>query len=98
MHTNERVFPEPFTFNPERWLNNKGLEKYLVSFTKGSRQCIGINLAHCEIYLTMAMLFRRWDMELYDVGDEDIVIAHDYFIGCTPLEGRKLKVILKARR
>jgi len=96
MHANDTIFPEPFSFNPERWLKNKGLEKYLVSFIKGSKPCIGINLAYCEVYLTITMLFRRWDMELYDVGDEDMVIAHDYFSGCTPV-GRNLKVIHKTK-
>lgn len=40
------IFPNPFEFRPERWLEAKEkdshLERYLVSFSRGSRQCIGI--------------------------------------------------------
>ncbi|KAJ0344066.1 hypothetical protein KNSL1_009713 [Colletotrichum chrysophilum] len=40
------IFPEPQTFKPERWLEaerrGKRLDKYLVSFGKGSRQCLGM--------------------------------------------------------
>ena len=45
MHQNESVFPEPARFNPDRWIEVKErqrLEKYLVSFGKGTRQCLGI--------------------------------------------------------
>jgi cytochrome P450 len=47
MHANESIFPQADSFIPERWLKEDGtrrteLESYLMSFSKGSRQCIGI--------------------------------------------------------
>jgi cytochrome P450 len=45
MHRNATIFPNPDTFDPERWLDAdtaKRLERYLVAFSKGSRQCVGI--------------------------------------------------------
>jgi cytochrome P450 len=44
MHHNETLFPNSYEFIPERWLGDEGsaLEKYMVSFSKGSRQCLGI--------------------------------------------------------
>lgn len=37
------IFPEPTEFRPERWLQGgKKLDKYLVSFGKGTRQCLGM--------------------------------------------------------
>jgi cytochrome P450 len=46
VHRNPEIFPDPDRFDPERWieggqLNNK-LTKYIVSFTRGSRICLGI--------------------------------------------------------
>ncbi|EON70045.1 hypothetical protein W97_09313 [Coniosporium apollinis CBS 100218] len=58
MHHNPSIFPNPDTFLPERWLepapDNRPLDRYLVSFTKGSRQCIGIK---CVFFLpTLSLL------------------------------------------
>ncbi|PWY91666.1 putative cytochrome P450 [Aspergillus sclerotioniger CBS 115572] len=43
---NPELFPNPKTFNPDRWLEaaDKGenLTQYLTNFTKGSRSCVGI--------------------------------------------------------
>ena len=45
MHRDEHLFPEPEKFDPTRWTDPdvcKALEKYLLSFGKGSRQCVGM--------------------------------------------------------
>ncbi|KAI5893942.1 cytochrome P450 [Schizophyllum commune H4-8] len=66
VHLNPEIFPNPHTFDPERWLKEDAaaLEHYLVAFSKGQRSCTGINLAWCELYLILATLFRRLDLEL----------------------------------
>lgn len=60
MHHDESIFPDSKSFLPERWLDNPQLDKYLVSFSKGSRQCLGISLAYAEMYLVLAGIFRRF--------------------------------------
>ena len=47
VHTNPDIFPNPYDFKPERWLDEdgkrvRGLDKYLLSFSKGTRQCLGL--------------------------------------------------------
>ena len=45
IHQNADIFPEPLEFIPERWLDPvmaQHMEKYLVPFSRGSRQCAGI--------------------------------------------------------
>lgn len=62
IHQDEKFFPNSRSFIPERWLEAKGLglEKYLVSFSTGSRACLGINLAYAELYLGLAAIWRLW--------------------------------------
>lgn len=45
MHHSEEIFPDSYNFVPERWLDleeRKYLEKYMVSFSSGSRRCLGM--------------------------------------------------------
>lgn len=99
MHTDPTVFKAPEVFNPQRWLDRPGLEKYLVPFARGSRQCIGMDLAYAELYVTLALVFRlygskevrmdgdRGYLELYDTQFErDIEIVGD---GITPLNRKE---------
>ncbi|KAL1662343.1 cytochrome P450 [Schizophyllum commune] len=74
VHLNPDIFPEPQYFDPERWLQDDSgdLENYLVPFSKGQRNCVGMNLAWCELYLIFASVFRRVDLQLYDSSPEDM--------------------------
>ncbi|KAL4990946.1 cytochrome P450 [Aspergillus falconensis] len=93
MHDNPAVFPEPREFRPERWLETdletvQAMNRHFVPFSKGSRMCLGMNLAYAEIYLVLAVLFRRYEILLRGVTREDIEMAHDFF-DPVPREGAR---------
>ncbi|KAJ5674343.1 uncharacterized protein N7477_004277 [Penicillium maclennaniae] len=69
----EDAFTDAHVYNPERWLSDdaKALDKYFVPFSKGPRSCLGINLAWCELYLSFANLFRRFDLAIDGTEDSD---------------------------
>lgn len=97
-HADPVKFPEPEKFSPERWLPDnpkRASDKYLVPFSKGTRQCLGINLATAEIYLTIATVFRRFDIELYETTARDAEVAHDYFIPHGHQDSKGVRVIFK---
>jgi len=74
IHQDENIFPDHRAFKPERWIENPWLERYLITFSKGSRQCLGLNLAHAEMYLWLSAIFRRFGTK--DVrfeGDEGVL-------------------------
>ncbi|KAI0457469.1 cytochrome P450 [Xylaria acuta] len=79
MHMNDKLFPNPTEFQPDRWLGDpKGpdglrpLSSYMVSFSRGARSCLGINLAWMELYVGLATVFRRHDLELFETTREDV--------------------------
>ncbi|KAI3395457.1 hypothetical protein diail_1320 [Diaporthe ilicicola] len=96
VHHDERVFPDSHAFRPERWIegppggsssSSSRLDRYLVSFGKGGRACLGINLAYAELYLTLATLFRAYGsaqvrgkddigtLELFETSARDLVMT-----------------------
>ena len=101
IHQDESIFINAKSFIPERWLENPRLERYLVSFSKGSRQCLGINLAYAEMYICLAAIFRRFGggkgaldeddegaLTLFETGLQDVEIVSDGFVPL-PVEGSK---------
>lgn len=67
MHRDERYWPEPLRFRPDRWIDDSGdfTEKIVprgVYFPFGfaARKCIGDRFALAEAALALAHLGRRW--------------------------------------
>ncbi|KAI1811309.1 cytochrome P450 [Poronia punctata] len=88
VHMDEEIFPEPASFKPERWIESQGqhLTKFITAFGKGSRNCLGMNLAYAELYLTLAAMIRRFEIELVDAGPHSIRIEREMGIG-QPIKG-----------
>ncbi|KAL8644389.1 MAG: hypothetical protein Q9226_007786 [Calogaya cf. arnoldii] len=83
MHNDQSIFPDHKAFKPQRWLEKRKdgvrLEKYLTSFGRGTRQCLGINLAYAQLYMTIATIFRRFELELFETDRATVEYARDYF-------------------
>ena len=95
-HADPSKFPNPKKFDPNRWLNDsEKKEKYLVPFSKGTRQCLGINLATAEIYLTLATVIRRFDIELYETTARDAEVVHDFFIPHGHADSKGVRIVFK---
>lgn len=99
-HMDPAIFPDPEKFNPDRWLNQpdyKRLAKYLQPWGRGSRLCIGKELATMDIYLTVSRLFGpgcEFEMKLFETERRDWDIFGDYF-GPLPAPGsRGLRVMV----
>ncbi|KAJ5109198.1 benzoate 4-monooxygenase cytochrome P450 [Penicillium angulare] len=91
LHTDPSIFPDPTNFDPERWIraaeNDQNLKRFIGSFSKGSRQCLGMTLAYSLLYIAMPAVFSRFDMELYNTTEEDVVIGRDLAFS-QPVMGR----------
>lgn len=97
-HTAESVFPDPFKFDPERWLGREGRErrKFQMAFGKGGRKCLGIELARAELYLVTAALVRTFDMTLWQTDESDVAFVHDYQVAMPKLDSKGVRVMARA--
>ncbi|KAI5925079.1 cytochrome P450 [Camillea tinctor] len=80
------LFPDPYEFRPERWEGNprapdgKPLKRYLVTFGRGTRSCVGLQLAYADLYIGLANFFRRFDCELFETGRDAVDLYMDFFM------------------
>ncbi|KAI0042712.1 putative P450 monooxygenase [Auriscalpium vulgare] len=76
----EAVFSDAHAFIPERWLGEdaKPPEASTLAFSRGPKSCLGINLAHCEVYLVLANLFRRFEMRVDKSRPVDLTYKEHY--------------------
>ena len=98
VHLNPSIYEDPRDFRPERWMDEdirKKLDRFFVPFSKGSRGCIGRDLAMVELYLTIGNLFKSLDLELYETTEEDIRLTHDFFSLDASKQAQGLRVLVR---
>ncbi|RYC62790.1 hypothetical protein CHU98_g3420 [Xylaria longipes] len=82
----ETIFPNSFEYRPERWLGNprspdgRQLSRYMVTFGRGTRSCVGLQLAYAELFIGLATLFRRFNFEIYETDRTDVDAGRDRFV------------------
>ena len=102
MHHCESVFPDSYTFKPERWLDNqkgpdggKQLSRYMVAFSRGNRMCLGMYMAYLEMFTTIATLFRRFEMELFQTDRTNVDFYRDFVSAQVKPGGLGVRVLVR---
>ncbi|EEP79614.1 conserved hypothetical protein [Uncinocarpus reesii 1704] len=81
IHHNPEYYPQPFSFRPERWINDEAhkvkgdvalARSAFNPFSIGPRSCIGKGLAYVELQLTLAHIFWHFDFRLA-LGEQGLV-------------------------
>ncbi|KAF1962999.1 cytochrome P450 [Byssothecium circinans] len=98
MHSDPSVYPEPRKFIPERWMKDvtPEMQKSYVPFSRGSRNCLGMNLAMAEMSLMLAVLYRPGAprLELFETDESDVVQAHDFLIPLPKLDTKGVRALV----
>jgi len=71
IHHNSEYFPDPFAFQPERWIIGDSNAEAVAAarsafcaFSLGSRGCVGKSVAYLEVSLALANLLWLYDISL----------------------------------
>ncbi|CCC05821.1 unnamed protein product [Sordaria macrospora k-hell] len=99
MHSNPEVYQDPDQFAPERWLaeDTKTMQRSYVTFTKGSRSCLGQDLSMAEISLVPAVLFRPDGpgMELFETDESDVKHVHNFVVPLPKFDSLGVRVMVR---
>jgi len=63
VHHDEKLFPDPFSFRPERFINEKGQfvkSEHVIPFGTGKRACLGESLGRMEIFLYLTSMLQKF--------------------------------------
>lgn len=70
VHHREDLYPEPFEFRPERWVDRKPGTYEWLPFGGGIRRCLGASLAMAEQRVVLGAMARRLDITCEDPAPE----------------------------
>ncbi|KAJ5629520.1 cytochrome P450 [Penicillium herquei] len=96
-HTATSVFPDPYNFDPDRWLGEEGRErrKFQMAFSKGGRKCLGIELARAELCLVVASLVQKFDMTLWETDVSDVAFVHEFVVAMPKFSSKGVQVLAR---
>jgi cytochrome P450 len=88
-HRDEKIFTEPESYIPERWLREdaREMQPSFIPFSAGARGCIGRNISYLEQTIVLASIVRRYDFSMPSPDFE--LKYHEAFnilVGELPLE------------
>jgi cytochrome P450 len=93
IHHREDIYPDPFTYRPERWLDRSPGTYEWLPFGGGTRRCLGAALAMAEQRVVLEAMVRRLDIEADRPEPE-----HAQHRNVTMIPARGARVLLTARR
>jgi cytochrome P450 len=94
LHHREDLYPDPYSFRPERWIDSRKPGTYeWIPFGGGIRRCLGAALAMAEQRIVLSAMARRLDLEAADPAPER---AHHRNVTMIPAQGAT--VIIRGRR
>jgi cytochrome P450 len=94
-HYDERLFPDPMRFSPERFVGRMPETYAWIPFGGGIRRCIGASFAHMEMEIVLRTILQTWELEPTSAPDEKLKFRG---IAYAPRDGGLARVKRRAPR
>ncbi|KAK3322131.1 cytochrome P450 [Apodospora peruviana] len=89
----QTVFPDPDTFRPDRWLDEKGdadRRRLLFAFSNGGRGCVGKHLALAEMKMLLQAVYSKFSTLPDETMTPESMEMSDQLVSSRPLGQRCL--------
>jgi cytochrome P450 len=93
LHHREDLYPDPYSFRPERWVGHKPGTYEWIPFGGGIRRCLGASLAMAEQRIVLEAMARRLDLEFKDPEPEKALHRN-----VTMIPAKGATVVVRERR
>jgi cytochrome P450 len=95
LHHRPDLYPDPFAFRPERWLDRKPGTYEWIPFGGGTRRCLGAALAMAEQRVVLRTMVDRLDIEAVEPEPER---ARDRNVTMIPALGARVRIASRRAR
>jgi cytochrome P450 len=92
VHHRDDLYPDPFSFRPERWVGHKPGTYEWIPFGGGIRRCLGATLAMAEQRVVLRAMAQRLDLEADRPEPE-----HATHRNVTMIPSRGARVVMRSR-
>ncbi len=89
VHDNEKLWPNPRRFDPDRFVGDHPNNYSWIPFGGGTRRCIGAAFAHLEMNVVLRTMLRDFHIEPTDAPDER---WHNRGVAYAPAKGGRAVV------
>lgn len=99
IHSDKDYFPDPFTYNPDRWSpeNRESIPKYaFLGFGEGPRICLGMKFGLTQVKAGVAAILSQYDVKAFDKTEIPIKFSKSTFV-LEPVNGIWLKFVKRVK-